>query len=72
MKTRWTIALILVLVAGCGGGSETKSSSAPTASGTQGGSGVKASDINPQPRDKLKDGGQVIWVVDQYSSQWNY
>jgi peptide/nickel transport system substrate-binding protein len=33
---------------------------------------VKAVDINPVPRDQLKDGGTVRWAVDQFSTQWNY
>jgi peptide/nickel transport system substrate-binding protein len=32
----------------------------------------KAIDINPQPRDKVKDGGTVRWAIEQFSTQWNY
>src|SRR3954464_10208823 len=32
----------------------------------------KAIDINPQPRDNVKDGGTIRWAIDQFSTQWNY
>jgi peptide/nickel transport system substrate-binding protein len=70
---RGALALALLLVvalvaAGCG---SSKSSSTST-SGGGGANAVPAQDINPQPRDNLKQGGQVVWVSDQYSTQWNY
>jgi peptide/nickel transport system substrate-binding protein len=35
-------------------------------------SGLKAQDINPQPVSALKQGGTVVWSLDQFSTQWNY
>jgi peptide/nickel transport system substrate-binding protein len=58
------VALVLVAVAanGCGGSN----------SSNRTGGALKAADINPQPRDKVKDGGTLRWSVDQFSTQWNY
>ncbi len=75
-----TLALLLLVtalaVAGCGSSSKkssSSSSSSSTASGTSGSANTpKALDINVMPRDQVKDGGQLVWAVDQYSTQWNY
>ncbi|NUW30680.1 ABC transporter family substrate-binding protein [Nonomuraea sp. SMC257] len=32
---------------------------------------VKAYDINPQPREKVKDGGTLRWGVNEFPAQWN-
>jgi peptide/nickel transport system substrate-binding protein len=32
---------------------------------------VKAYDINPQPRDKVKDGGTLRWGINEFPTQWN-
>ncbi|GLW07953.1 ABC transporter substrate-binding protein [Microtetraspora sp. NBRC 13810] len=32
---------------------------------------VRAYDINPVPRDQVKDGGTLRWGIDEYPSQWN-
>jgi peptide/nickel transport system substrate-binding protein len=75
--TRTALVALLVAVfaaAGCGS-SNNSSSSSSGSSTTSGGSGAetpKAADINPMPRDQLKDGGQMVWAVDQFSTQWNY
>src|SRR6476661_2641405 len=67
------MAAATLLLAACGGSSNNNSS---TGSGSGGSSGQseahKAIDINPQPRDSVKDGGTLRWAVDQYSTQWNY
>jgi peptide/nickel transport system substrate-binding protein len=34
--------------------------------------GLKTEDINAQPVSALKQGGTVVWSLDQYSTQWNY
>lgn len=61
----WAAVLALItaalLAAGCGSAS-TKSS----------GANLKASDINPMPRDQVKDGGVVRWAIDEFPTQWNY
>ena len=51
-----------VAIAGCGGG----------ASSTGGDASLKASDINPQPREQVKEGGVIRWAIDEYPAQWNY
>ncbi len=40
-------------------------------SGSTSESGLKAADVNPLPRDEVKDGGTIRWAVDQFSTQWN-
>jgi len=35
-------------------------------------SGLVAEDINPQPVSALKQGGTIVWSLDEYSPQWNY
>ncbi|AQZ69891.1 Oligopeptide ABC transporter, periplasmic oligopeptide-binding protein OppA (TC 3.A.1.5.1) [[Actinomadura] parvosata subsp. kistnae] len=32
---------------------------------------IKASDINPQPREKVKDGGTLRWGINEFPTQWN-
>ncbi|MFG3440773.1 ABC transporter family substrate-binding protein [Nonomuraea sp. NPDC047897] len=39
--------------------------------GDDGGRAVKAYDINPQPREKVKDGGTLRWGVNEFPAQWN-
>ncbi|MEV4369818.1 ABC transporter family substrate-binding protein [Nonomuraea sp. NPDC049637] len=52
----------------CGGGG----SGGGTASGTEGAhKTIKAFDINPQPRDKVKDGGTLRWGINEFPTQWN-
>ncbi|TDE41283.1 ABC transporter family substrate-binding protein [Nonomuraea mesophila] len=55
------------LLAACAGGG----------GGSGGGAGqgddrtVKAYDINPQPRDQVKDGGTLRWGINEFPAQWN-
>ncbi|MGW2153144.1 ABC transporter family substrate-binding protein [Nonomuraea sp. NPDC001699] len=52
----------------CGGGG----SGGGSTSGTQGAhKTIRAFDINPQPRDKVKDGGTLRWGINEFPSQWN-
>ena len=83
MPTRGAALAALTLAAAVGlaacsgsssGGGGTGGSTAPSAGKTNssgGTSGLVKEDINPQPVSKLKQGGTVIWGLDQYSSQWN-
>ncbi|MET9248352.1 ABC transporter family substrate-binding protein [Nonomuraea sp. NPDC003709] len=32
---------------------------------------IKAYDINPRPRDKVKDGGTLRWGINEFPAQWN-
>jgi len=32
---------------------------------------LKAYDINPQPREKVKDGGTLRWGINEFPTQWN-
>jgi peptide/nickel transport system substrate-binding protein len=59
------VAASLSLVS-CGGG---------TGGGPVAGAGddrlIKAFDINPQPRDKVQDGGTLRWGITEFPAQWN-
>jgi peptide/nickel transport system substrate-binding protein len=61
------VALVATACGGSPGGS-------PNAGATKGSgdTGVKALDVNVQPRDKVADGGTLRWPIDQLSTQWNY
>ncbi|MBB4684792.1 ABC transporter family substrate-binding protein [Amycolatopsis jiangsuensis] len=61
------VAAATLLLTACGGGSS--GDSGLQDAGTQ---GVKVADINEQPLDKLKDGGNLQWPVDQLPDNWNY
>src|SRR5258707_13250613 len=63
--------MVALVAAGCGS-SKSSSTSASSTTGSSSTAAPKASDLNPTSRDKLKDGGQVVWYADQYSSQWNF
>jgi peptide/nickel transport system substrate-binding protein len=52
----------------CGGSSSGGSKAAPKPSGS---SGMAAININAHPVSDLKDGGTVIWSMDQFGPQWN-
>lgn len=56
------LAALALVASGCGSASTSTTSDA----------GVKASDINPQPRDSVKDGGVLRWAIDEFPRQWNY
>ncbi|MGW4401708.1 ABC transporter family substrate-binding protein [Amycolatopsis nivea] len=62
------VAALGLLLAACGGGSGSGGSGLQDA----GTSGVKTADINEQPMDKVKDGGDFKWPVDQLPDNWNY
>jgi peptide/nickel transport system substrate-binding protein len=47
-------------------------SSAPKTNSNGGTSGLVEQDINAQPVSALKQGGTLVWGLDQYSTQWNY
>ncbi|HEX4811292.1 MAG TPA: ABC transporter family substrate-binding protein [Nonomuraea sp.] len=71
---RLVVAVITVLItaliaalslAGCGG---------YRGPGVEGGGDdrtIKAFDINPQPRDRVKDGGTLRWGINEFPTQWN-
>jgi peptide/nickel transport system substrate-binding protein len=46
--------------------------SAPTTNSNGGTGGLVEQDINPQPVSALKQGGTLVWGLDQFSTQWNY
>ncbi|MDF2710253.1 ABC transporter family substrate-binding protein [Nonomuraea muscovyensis] len=69
--TRLATAMIMAVavagpLAGCGG--QGGPGGAP---GDDGGLAVKAFDVNPQPRDRVKDGGTLRWGVNEFPAQWN-
>ncbi|NUT10830.1 MAG: ABC transporter family substrate-binding protein [Nonomuraea sp.] len=52
----------------CGGGGSGDGSG----SGAEGARpSIRAFDINPQPRDKVKDGGTLRWGINEFPTQWN-
>jgi peptide/nickel transport system substrate-binding protein len=61
-----TGSLSLVSCGGGGGSGDGSGSSAGGQSKT-----IQAFDINPQPRDKVKDGGTLRWGINEFPSQWN-
>lgn len=48
-----------VAAAGCGGAKTTTDAA------------LKASDVNPRPREQVKDGGVVRWAMPEFPAQWN-
>ncbi|HTQ37188.1 MAG TPA: ABC transporter family substrate-binding protein [Steroidobacteraceae bacterium] len=60
------LALVVLGAAGCSGGSGTPAPAASTAAA------AKVNDINPMPREKLRDGGRLTWPLDQIPSNFNY
>ncbi|MEU8250014.1 ABC transporter family substrate-binding protein [Nonomuraea sp. NPDC048916] len=54
-------------LAGCGGG--TGGSGGPVGGGDA--RALKAYDINPQPRDRVKEGGTLRWGINEFPAQWN-
>ncbi|MFF4777695.1 ABC transporter family substrate-binding protein [Microtetraspora fusca] len=69
MKARRLAALIALLVVGtataCSGGSSGDDQ------GSHATGSLKAYDINPVPRDKVKDGGTLKWGLSTFPAQWN-
>ncbi|MGI5288264.1 ABC transporter family substrate-binding protein [Nonomuraea polychroma] len=61
-------ATMVVALGGCGGGAGIGPGGRDSAGDDR---TVKASDINPQPRDKLKDGGTLRWGINEFPAQWN-
>ncbi|TMR89561.1 ABC transporter family substrate-binding protein [Nonomuraea basaltis] len=62
-----TAAASLTLV-GCGGGAGSGPEGIDSAGDER---TIKAFDINPQPRDKVKDGGTLRWGINEFPAQWN-
>lgn len=66
-------ALVLAIGASaCGSSSSGGGGAGPSNSQSPGAPNVALEDINPQPTSALKQGGTVVWALDQYSTQWNY
>ncbi|MCC5580806.1 ABC transporter family substrate-binding protein [Microtetraspora sp. AC03309] len=69
MQARWLATLITLIVVetatACSGG--------PSADGPGSGSpaSIRAYDINPVARDKVKDGGTLNWGLTDFPTQWN-
>ncbi|MER5419453.1 ABC transporter family substrate-binding protein [Streptosporangium roseum] len=53
---------------GSGGGSRSGTGGEPSAGSA---SAVKAYDINPVPRDRVREGGQLRWGLNEYPTNWN-
>ncbi|WP_214320475.1 ABC transporter family substrate-binding protein [Nonomuraea sediminis] len=68
MKRAWLLVVAAALIlSGCGRpqppqGGESGPGAPPS---------LKAFDINPQPRDKVKDGGTLRWGINEFPTQWN-
>ena len=57
------VAVGALALAGCGGGGGAVSAPSQT---------VGYTDINPQPRDKVRDGGDLRWPIDSLPNNYNY
>jgi peptide/nickel transport system substrate-binding protein len=57
------------LIAGCGGSSSNDNNGGKTSGEDV---ALRASDMNPVPRDQLKQGGVLNWGLDEYPAQLNY
>ena len=57
------------LVAGCGSSSSDDNGGGGAAGDAN---AVKASDLNPVPREQLAQGGTLKWGLDEFPTQWNY
>ncbi|MCF6476749.1 ABC transporter family substrate-binding protein [Nonomuraea sp. MG754425] len=57
-----------LLLAGCGGGGGGNAGGVDSAGDER---TIQASDINPQPREKVKDGGTLRWGINEFPTQWN-
>jgi peptide/nickel transport system substrate-binding protein len=57
------LAVGALVLAGCGGGGGAVSAPSQT---------VGYTDINPQPRDKVRDGGDLRWPIDSLPNNYNY
>src|SRR4051794_21700951 len=72
-RTWGAAALALTLLVGaCGGDGDSGSGSTAKPTAQQEAVATKAIDINPAPRDQVKQGGTIRWAIDQFSTQWNY
>lgn len=70
MRARWPLALVALIAVVVSGAC----SAAPAPGGRGDGlapSPVKALDINPVPREKVKDGGTLRWGIIDFPVQWN-
>src|SRR3954454_12242043 len=66
-------AAVTLALAACGdSGNDSGNSNGGTGDKSGEANAQKPIDINPQPRDNVKDGGTIRWAVDQFSTQWNY
>lgn len=65
------VATLALALSACGGGSGDGSGSSGDSTAKQQGSGKLLADYNPQPRDKLKDGGTVTFPITEIAPQQN-
>jgi peptide/nickel transport system substrate-binding protein len=61
-----TAALALSACGGSSSGGKSSANPKPTQS-----SGLAASNINAHPDSDIKDGGTIVWSMDQFGPQWN-
>ena len=66
-----TGSLALAGCGGRGGGGTGESRGEGDESPSASTSAVRAYDINPVPRDKVKDGGLLRWGLNEYPANWN-
>lgn len=64
------VAALALALSACGGGGDGSGSSGDS-TGKQQGSGKLLADYNPQPRDKIKDGGTVTRAITEIAPQQN-
>jgi peptide/nickel transport system substrate-binding protein len=68
LNNLWLAVALAAIVSACGGRGNS-SSTAPTSGATP--PSVTASQINRQPRERVKDGGTLTWPLDQIPTNFN-
>jgi peptide/nickel transport system substrate-binding protein len=66
------VVALAIVASACGSSSSGGNNSGAKVDNNNAVTGLKTADINPQPVSALKQGGTVIWSLDQFSTQWNY
>ena len=64
-----TILILAVTAVACGGSSNEEGSEASSDAGL---SSTTENQMNPQPRDRVQEGGRLVWPIDSLPVHWNY
>src|SRR2546423_863197 len=66
-KTRLLTAMLVLAVAGGRGGNKEKRAATPTSQAK-----ADQNHMNPQPREKLRQGGKMTWAINQVVANFNF